>query len=213
MGIKSGGFGGTKTATATDRRITMARRHRDEGDAHYKRGDLIQADEAYGSAVQVLESSNVHGEICTQSGEPAEDQMLASCLSSRAQCVLDMAEGKGILPDGTPFISQFDEEEHFQYFRKQALKQAEESAEKACLLYADDKSLYRLGSARMLNAQGSDPLAWMRPEETIEAMKDAGRCLAKSIKANPNPAAEKRLEEVRSWLAERKVTTLYPEYV
>ena len=41
-----------------------------------------------------------------------QEQLLADCLSNRAQCILDMAQGKGVLPDGTPFSSQFEDSFH-----------------------------------------------------------------------------------------------------
>merc|ERR1712190_436069 len=99
-----------------------------------RKGALVPQEQA----IQVMESMSVSGQTTSQSGDPKEDQLLAQCLSNRAQCVLDMSEGKGVLPDGTPFKQQFEEEEHFLYFQNQALKQAEEVAEKACLLWADD---------------------------------------------------------------------------
>eukprot|EP00408_Alexandrium_pacificum_P012745 CAMPEP_0171225764 /NCGR_PEP_ID=MMETSP0790-20130122/36974_1 /TAXON_ID=2925 /ORGANISM="Alexandrium catenella, Strain OF101" /LENGTH=217 /DNA_ID=CAMNT_0011691805 /DNA_START=117 /DNA_END=770 /DNA_ORIENTATION=+ len=214
FGLKSGGFGGGNTGTAVDRRIAMAMRHKQEGDEAVKRGMLIDADEAYDQAVQLLETMTVKGEPASQSGEEREDKALASCFAAKATGILEMAEGKGLLPDGTPFKRQFSSKADFDYFRKQALKQAEESAEKACVLYADEISLFNLGSARFqLCRSGNDPLTWMRPEDAIDNMKEAGRCFLKSMKAKHTEKAQKSLEEVKAWLKSKNVTSLFPEYV
>eukprot|EP00930_Biecheleria_cincta_P023492 TRINITY_DN16972_c0_g1_i2.p1 TRINITY_DN16972_c0_g1~~TRINITY_DN16972_c0_g1_i2.p1 ORF type:complete len:209 (+),score=49.74 TRINITY_DN16972_c0_g1_i2:109-735(+) len=199
-----------------DHRIQEALQKREEGLARYNEGDLISADEIFGEAVHLLERlGGPRGDQPRSvTGADHEEQLLADCFSNRAQCILDMAEGKGQLPDGTPFVSQFEEQEHFEYFKKQALKQAEEVAEKACLIWADDRSLYRLGLARMLSAQGAKVEAmWMMPEDNNEIMKDAGRCFLKSLKTKPSSGAQQRLDEVKRWLLERNVTSLYPEYI
>mmetsp|Transcript_1094 Transcript_1094/g.2063 ORF Transcript_1094/g.2063 Transcript_1094/m.2063 type:complete len:202 (+) Transcript_1094:69-674(+) len=197
-----------------DQRIKSAMEKRDDAMELYKRGDLISADEAYGEAIHFLERPGRADRPRSVTGAEHEEQLLADCFSNRAQCILDMAQGKGILPDGTPFARQFEEKEHWEYFKKQALKQAEESAEKACLVWCDDKSLFRLGMARMITAQSAKVEAmWMMPDDNNEVMKDAGRCFLKSLKARPSAASQKMLDEVKAWLAERNVTTLYPEYI
>ncbi len=201
---------------AHDRRIKMAMERREDAIAAFKRGNLIEADEAYGEAIQCVEDQN-HGRLGRPrsiSGQEHEEQLLADCLSNRAQCILDMAQGKGILPDGSAFSSQFEEKEHFDYFKRQAFKQAEECAEKACLVWCDDRSLFRLGLARMLTAQAARVEAlWVMKEDNNEIMKDAGRCFLKALKARPNTQTQKMLNEVKDWLAQRDVFTLYPEYV
>lgn len=136
-----------------------------------------------------------------------------------------------MLPDGSPFASQFDgAPEIFQDVRRQALQQAEESAEKACLVWADEKSLLRLGFARMLAAEEAargpaagdawrSELLWEADDvsplrrDPIETMKCAGRCFLKSIQAHKTEAAERHLAQVRAWLADRKVQNLFPDYV
>ena len=200
---------------AHDARFKMAMERREDAIEAFKRGRLIEADEAYGEAIQCVEDQNPRlGRPRSISGQEREEQLLADCLSSRAQCILDMAQGKGILPDGTPFSSQFEEKEHFDYFKRQALKQAEECAEKACLVWCDDRSLFRLGLARMLTAQTARVEAlWVMKEDNNEVMKDAGRCFLKALKSRPNAQTEKMLQEVKDWLAQRDVFTLYPEYV
>ncbi|CAJ1392798.1 unnamed protein product [Effrenium voratum] len=167
-----------------------------------------------GEAIQLVEGPPMQGRPRSVSGQQHEEQLLADCLSNRAQCILDMAQGKGVLPDGTPFSKQFEEAEHFDYFKRQAVKQAEECAEKACLVWCDDRSLFRLGLARKMTAESARVEAmWVMKEDNNEIMKDAGRCFLKAMKARPNPQTQKMLDEVKDFLAQRDVFSLYPEYV
>lgn len=71
---------------------------------------LIHALRIFPSNFQV-EKPQAHGRPRSISGQDREEQLLADCLSNRAQCILDMAQGKGVLPDGTPFSSQFHEKD------------------------------------------------------------------------------------------------------
>ncbi|CAK9046827.1 unnamed protein product [Durusdinium trenchii] len=199
---------------AHDQRIQFAMERREDAIESYKRNDLIGADEAYGEVIQMVEKPQAHGRPRSISGQDREEQLLADCLSNRAQCILDMAQGKGVLPDGTPFSSQFHEKEHFEYFKRQALKQAEECAEKACLVWCDDRSLYRLGLARKLTAESAKAETFLvLKEDSNEIMKDAGRCFLKALRARPNAQTQKALDEVKDWLPRRDVFSLYPEYV
>jgi hypothetical protein len=66
----------------------------------------------------------------------------------------------------------------------------------------------------MLTAQTARVEAlWVMKEDNNEIMKDAGRCFLKALKSRPNAQTEKMLQEVKDWLAQRDVFTLYPEYV
>mmetsp|Transcript_19554 Transcript_19554/g.49513 ORF Transcript_19554/g.49513 Transcript_19554/m.49513 type:complete len:215 (+) Transcript_19554:87-731(+) len=205
-------------ASGMENRLRIAQAHRDAAEKHYKSSDLISADEDFASAVDILELPlGRGGEPRSKSGEPLEEQMLAACLASRAQCILDMADGGGILRDsGRPFVEQFaDHPEDFDHFRRQCLKEAEEVAEKACLVWADEKTLLRLGLARkrMAEMKGAGPESWLHKDETIFIMQDAGRCFIKSLRAHRTDAAEGALREVRAWLSERDVTSIFPAYV
>eukprot|EP00439_Symbiodinium_sp_Y106_P051498 s2815_g6.t2 len=183
---------------ANDQRIKSAKERREDGLELFKRGDLISADEAFGEAIQFLERPGRADRPRSVTGAEHEESTINHL--------------KRLL----------QEQEHFEYFKKQALKQAEDCAEKACLVWCDDKSLFRLGLARMLTAQPSlhvcngfrskAPAMWMMPEDNNEIMKDAGRCFQKALKARPSAASQQKLDEVKRWLAERNVTTLYPEY-
>merc|ERR1712217_255814 len=97
--------------------------------------------------------------------------------------------------------------------QKQALKHAEDVAERACLIRADDKSLYRLGVSRSRLVQSNDTLNHLRPDECIQRMQDAGRCLRRSLKLKPSEDVERLLVEIKAWLAKNGVHTLFPEYV
>eukprot|EP00443_Scrippsiella_acuminata_P080886 CAMPEP_0115484036 /NCGR_PEP_ID=MMETSP0271-20121206/59169_1 /TAXON_ID=71861 /ORGANISM="Scrippsiella trochoidea, Strain CCMP3099" /LENGTH=193 /DNA_ID=CAMNT_0002911915 /DNA_START=57 /DNA_END=638 /DNA_ORIENTATION=+ len=193
----------------------MAEEQLKVGDQYVARQDLLRADEAFAEAVEMLEVPQSRGRPTTRSGEPVEDKLLADCLRSRAQCTLDMAEGKGVLPDGTPFKAQFAIREHFAEFQRQAINQAEEFAEKACLVWADEKTLTCLGVARMLIAEekAEGPRAFLLSEEAVQDMQDAGRCFMKSIRACKTEVAEGKLREVKDWLAEKGVDYLFPQYV
>merc|ERR1711933_357177 len=104
-----------------------------------------------------------------------------------------MAEGRGILPDGTRFGAQFEgAPAHFQMVRKQALQHAEDVADRACEVWADDQSLYRLGLSRMLLAESENVMTRLRPEESVDQMQDAGRCFRRCLKLKPSEEARQR---------------------
>merc|ERR1719424_2598502 len=96
---------------------------KDEGNLLFKKGLLIAADEMYSRGADILEVSGYQGGVRSKSGDEDENRLLALCHSNRAQCTLNMAEGKGVLDDGRPFISQFDDQSFLEQFRRQALEQ------------------------------------------------------------------------------------------
>eukprot|EP00811_Abedinium_folium_P011722 NODE_20858_length_779_cov_2.688650.p1 GENE.NODE_20858_length_779_cov_2.688650~~NODE_20858_length_779_cov_2.688650.p1 ORF type:complete len:233 (-),score=66.21 NODE_20858_length_779_cov_2.688650:80-700(-) len=204
------------TSSRKAQRLKEASSKKEAGNDLLKRNLLLKADELYSEAVEVLAAhADASGMPCTKSGDDDEDQLLASCLSKRAQAVLDMADGKGILDDGTLFFAQFAGNEVFlQQFRRQALQQASECAQHACRTFADWESIHRLGLARfhLASLQGLHQMLQM--SDQVRLMQEAGRCFKKSVDIEPsNAAGLEHLQLVRAWLAERGVTTLVPEYV
>lgn len=197
-----------------EERMQIASNYKHEGNLAYKAGFFIKADELYTQAVDTLGGRpDANGVFCSFSGDNDEDMLLAMCLSNQAQCILDMADGKGLLEDGASFRSQFDDDDDFfESFRQQALQKAQESAERACGVWADAKSIYRLGCARFgLAAQDGQPQI-MNERMRICWMREAGRCFKKVTELYAAEHVLAKMAEANVWLAERGATSI-PEYV
>lgn len=76
-------------------------------------------------------------------------------------------------------------QEHFEYFKRQALKQAEECAEKACLVWCDDRSLYRLGLARKLTAESAKAETFLVLKEATHRRVRDGWTLGTTVTLGP----------------------------
>merc|ERR1712137_83697 len=112
-----------------------------------------------------------------------------------------MADGNGLLDDGASFKSQFDDDnDFFESFRRQALNKAQESAEKACGVWADAKSIYRLGCARFGLAAQEGQTQIMNERMRICWMREASRCFKKVTELNSAELVLAKMAEAHAWL-------------